>query len=241
MQLRRAAAELKELWTLGNVYVDRAAPWTAIKTDKGRAADILRIALNLMRLYAIVGSPIIPDTCARLRQALRVEIGDAYWPKDAIPELASLAAGHLHLNWRLVAARPAVQEDQPRKKSPISPALRRRGRGRDGGISPSVIRGGRRVGPGTQERTGKGRSPAGACGREPSVLGGFCFSSPPRNDSVELSRIAGRFSTGWPRCLPKTPVSRQTGPLPSPTRPNPAILVRPPRLRQGSRCAFSAG
>ncbi|HXP04723.1 MAG TPA: methionine--tRNA ligase [Stellaceae bacterium] len=94
MQLRRAAAELKELWTLGNVYVDRAAPWTAIKTDKDRAAVILRVAINLARLYAIVGSPIIPDTCARLRQALGVEIAEAYWPTDAAAELAALSAGH---------------------------------------------------------------------------------------------------------------------------------------------------
>jgi methionyl-tRNA synthetase len=94
MQLRRAAEALRELWVLGNVYVDRAAPWTQIKTDKDRAAVILRVAINLARLYAIVGSPIIPDTCARLRGALGVEIGDAYWPADAAAELTALAAGH---------------------------------------------------------------------------------------------------------------------------------------------------
>ena len=84
----------KELWTIGNVYVDRAAPWTAIKTDKDRAAAILRVAINLARLYAVVGSPIIPDTCARLRQSLGVEIADAYWPTDAAGELQALPAGH---------------------------------------------------------------------------------------------------------------------------------------------------
>jgi methionyl-tRNA synthetase len=94
MQLRRAAADLKELWTLGNVYIDRAAPWTAIKTDKDRAALILRVAINLARFYAVVGSPIIPDTCAELRQALGVEIADAYWPVDAAAELTALTPGH---------------------------------------------------------------------------------------------------------------------------------------------------
>jgi methionyl-tRNA synthetase len=94
MQLRRAAAELKELWTIGNVYVDRAAPWTAIKTDKDRAAAVLRAAINLSRLYAIVGAPIIPDTCARLCAALGVEIGEDYWPRDAAAELDALKAGH---------------------------------------------------------------------------------------------------------------------------------------------------
>ncbi len=94
MQLRRAAEALRELWVLGNVYVDRAAPWTQIKTDKDRAACILRVAINLARLYAIVGSPIIPDTCARLREALGVEIGETYWPVDAEAELRALAPGH---------------------------------------------------------------------------------------------------------------------------------------------------
>ncbi|HEV2189780.1 MAG TPA: methionine--tRNA ligase [Stellaceae bacterium] len=94
MQLRRAAEALRELWVLGNVYVDRAAPWTAIKTDPDRAKVILRVAINLIRLYAIVGSPIIPDTCARLRDALGVEIGDAYWPAGIPAGLQVLQPGH---------------------------------------------------------------------------------------------------------------------------------------------------
>jgi methionyl-tRNA synthetase len=94
MQLRRAAADLRELWVIGNVYLDRAAPWTAIKEDRTRAASILRAAINLSRLYAIVGSPIIPDTCARLREALGVTISDAFWPKDAATELDALPPGH---------------------------------------------------------------------------------------------------------------------------------------------------
>jgi methionyl-tRNA synthetase len=94
MQLRRAAADLKELWTIGNVYIDRAAPWTQIKTDKDRAAVILRTAINLAGLYAIVGSPIIPDTCARLREVLGVTEGEDYWPRNAAGELAALPPGH---------------------------------------------------------------------------------------------------------------------------------------------------
>ncbi len=94
MQLRRAAAELKELWTLGNVYIDRAAPWTTIKSDRERTAAILRAAINLIRVYAIVGAPIIPDTCARLRASLGVEIGATGWPQDIAAELRALPPGH---------------------------------------------------------------------------------------------------------------------------------------------------
>jgi methionyl-tRNA synthetase len=94
MQLRRAAAELKEIWTLGNVYLDRAAPWTTIKTDRDRTAVILRVAINLVRFYAIVGAPIIPDTCNRLRASLGIDAGDDYWPADAAAELRAVPAGH---------------------------------------------------------------------------------------------------------------------------------------------------
>ncbi len=94
MRLRNAAAELKELWTIGNVYIDRAAPWTHIKADRDRAAVILRTAINLIRLYSIVGSPIIPDTCAQLREALGVKISEAYWPLTMAAELRALPAGH---------------------------------------------------------------------------------------------------------------------------------------------------
>jgi methionyl-tRNA synthetase len=94
MQLRRAAADLRELWVIGNVYVDRAAPWTEIKTDRDRSAAILRAAINLTRLYAIVGSPLIPDTCTRLRESLGVDVGENYWPKDAAAELRALPPGH---------------------------------------------------------------------------------------------------------------------------------------------------
>ena len=100
MQLRRAAEALRELWVLGNVYVDEAAPWTAIKKDASRAKAILYVAINLIRFYAIVGSPIIPDTCARLRQRLGVTDRDIYWPNalieqlTVVAELNKLPAGH---------------------------------------------------------------------------------------------------------------------------------------------------
>jgi methionyl-tRNA synthetase len=96
MQLRRAAAELKEIWTLGNVYLDHAAPWTTIKSDRDRTALILRVAINLIRFYAIVGSPIIPDTCTRLRQNLGVEMKLDYWPRIVAAELQVLQAGHTY-------------------------------------------------------------------------------------------------------------------------------------------------
>jgi methionyl-tRNA synthetase len=115
MQLRRASAELKELWTLGNVYVDRADPWTAIKTDRERAAVILRVAINLARLYAIAGVPIIPATCARLRASLGVGDIESSWPTDAAAELAALPAGH-----RFEVPPPLFKKIAPEEVSDLS-------------------------------------------------------------------------------------------------------------------------
>ena len=38
MQLRKAAAELRAIWVLGNEYLAEAAPWTSMRTDKDAAA-----------------------------------------------------------------------------------------------------------------------------------------------------------------------------------------------------------
>ena len=95
MQLRRAAAELKELWTIGNVYLDRAAPWTAIKTDKDRAAvDPARRRSTWSgstRSSARRSSPTPAPGCA---PASASRSATDYWPNDAAAELQALPAGH---------------------------------------------------------------------------------------------------------------------------------------------------
>ena len=61
IELRKAAQELRALWVVGNEYLQSAAPWTAIKTDPDRAAAITRFAFNLIRLYAVLSRPFLPD------------------------------------------------------------------------------------------------------------------------------------------------------------------------------------
>lgn len=52
IEIRKSAQALRALWVVGNEYLQEAAPWTAIKTDRDRAAVIVRTALNLAALYA---------------------------------------------------------------------------------------------------------------------------------------------------------------------------------------------
>ncbi|MEO1724171.1 MAG: methionine--tRNA ligase [Pseudomonadota bacterium] len=82
MEIRRSAAELRAIWVLGNEYLQEAAPWATIKTDEAAAKATVRYALNLVRLYAILSRPFIPDASDTMLRALGRE-GDAEaWPGD---------------------------------------------------------------------------------------------------------------------------------------------------------------
>jgi methionyl-tRNA synthetase len=93
MELRRAAAELRAAWVIGNEYLQHAAPWTVHKTDPEAAAAITRCGLNLVRLYAIVSRPFIPDASDAMFAALGLDPETA-WPGDVAAALAALAPGH---------------------------------------------------------------------------------------------------------------------------------------------------
>ncbi len=92
MELRKAAQELRALWVTGNEYLQVAAPWTAIKSDPDRAAAITRFAFNLIRLYAVLSRPFLPDASDAMLAALNLEKAD--WPADAAAALETLPAGH---------------------------------------------------------------------------------------------------------------------------------------------------
>ncbi len=92
IEVRKAAAELRAIWVAGNEYLQAAAPWTTFKTDPERAAMQVRLALNLIRLYAVLSAPFIPDASAELLAAMGTD--DAAWPGDVAAALAALPAGH---------------------------------------------------------------------------------------------------------------------------------------------------
>jgi methionyl-tRNA synthetase len=93
IEIRKTAQAVRGLWVLGNEYLQEAAPWTAIKTDRDRAAVIVRTALNLVGLFARVAAPVIPFTAEKMLDA----VGEAYpptWPSlDAAVELSRLEPG----------------------------------------------------------------------------------------------------------------------------------------------------
>jgi len=92
IEIRKAAAELRAIWVAGNEYLQAAAPWTVVRTDPAAAAAAVRLGLNLIRLYAILARPFIPDAAAAMMGALGCE--DWAWPDDLGAALTRLPPGH---------------------------------------------------------------------------------------------------------------------------------------------------
>ena len=95
MEFRKALAELRAIWVEGNNYLTAAAPWTVIKENPEQAAMILRLALNVIRLYAVLSAPVIPETSAEMLKLLNLNPGELGWVGgDLASELQKLPAGH---------------------------------------------------------------------------------------------------------------------------------------------------
>ena len=92
MEVRKAAGELRAIWVVGNEYLQSAAPWSAVKTDPARAEAMIRLSLNLIRLYAILSQPFIPDAAQAMMTAMGSD--DWSWPTDAGAALRALPPGH---------------------------------------------------------------------------------------------------------------------------------------------------
>ena len=92
MEVRKAAAELRAIWVAGNEYLQAAAPWTVVKTDPEAAQAMIRFALNLIRVYAVLSRPFIPDAAAAMMAALNSD--DWSWPDSLADAIRALPAGH---------------------------------------------------------------------------------------------------------------------------------------------------
>lgn len=95
MEFRKALVELRAIWVEGNNYLTTAAPWTVIKENPEQAAMILRMALNVIRLYAVLSAPVIPETSAEMLKLLNLNPAELGWVGDDLAsELQKLPAGH---------------------------------------------------------------------------------------------------------------------------------------------------
>lgn len=66
-EFREAYKRIMQYASIGNVYLDRKAPWKLMKEGKrDEARKSLYLALNLCKSLAIVASPILPESMQRL-------------------------------------------------------------------------------------------------------------------------------------------------------------------------------
>jgi methionyl-tRNA synthetase len=93
IQFRKAAAELRAIWVLGNEYLAEGAPWTAIREDKARAALIIRTAVNMIRLFGILSAPIIPFTAEALLASVKQDPKAVTWPQARIGDELKVIQG----------------------------------------------------------------------------------------------------------------------------------------------------
>jgi methionyl-tRNA synthetase len=87
MEFRKALGELRAIWVAGNEYLTRAAPWTAIKTDRDRAAVGVRMGLNLAHLFAHLAWPIIPASAKKIHDSFGETPAVLPWPEGTMREL----------------------------------------------------------------------------------------------------------------------------------------------------------
>jgi methionyl-tRNA synthetase len=80
LEFRQAAAETRAIWVRANAYVQEAAPWSAIHSDRARAAVTTRTALNLVRLSAVLAWSIVPALAQTVVTALGEDTPVPAWP-----------------------------------------------------------------------------------------------------------------------------------------------------------------
>jgi methionyl-tRNA synthetase len=93
LEFRRAAAELRGIWALANAYLQQAAPWTVVWSDRARAAVATRTALNLVRLSAILAWNVIPTLAEAVLAAFDSKEAVPAWPNEPAGSILAKKAG----------------------------------------------------------------------------------------------------------------------------------------------------
>jgi methionyl-tRNA synthetase len=94
LQFRKATQSLRAIWGVGNAYLEQKEPWRRIQSDPDDAALTLRTSANLIRLFALLASPIMPSTTRRMLDAVSASTDRPPYPGcDMTTELRRLGAG----------------------------------------------------------------------------------------------------------------------------------------------------
>ena len=123
MEFRKALNELRAIWVDGNNYISSTEPWTVIKENPERAAAILRYCINLIRIYAILSAPIMPETAEKMLAKLGLSMKDVPGLKDfdAAKEIEALKPGH-----KFETGEPLFERISPERAEELTEKYRRK-------------------------------------------------------------------------------------------------------------------
>jgi len=93
LSFRQAAQGVRAIWRLANGYLAETAPWSLVKSDRTRAAVVVRTGINLVRTAAIVAWPFIPNAASRVLHALGDEAAIPPWASNGEEALQAIAVG----------------------------------------------------------------------------------------------------------------------------------------------------
>lgn len=92
-KIRDAQQELMQIARIGNKYLADLEPWHLIKTDENRVKEILALATEICRRFAIAGIPFLPNTCKDLTQMLNLSsVEDTFKPGHKVNKPSLLFA-----------------------------------------------------------------------------------------------------------------------------------------------------
>ena len=114
LEIRKALADLREIWVSGNNYIAKTEPWKAVKEDKNRAGTILNTGLNLIYLFAQLSVPVMP---AKAQEMLAIfgQDGRFVWPT----EKAEVLLKTLKEGAAFTAPEPLFQKITPERKEEL--------------------------------------------------------------------------------------------------------------------------
>ncbi|MDH7796255.1 MULTISPECIES: methionine--tRNA ligase [unclassified Beijerinckia] len=90
--LRKAADEVRAIWSAINTYLVAAAPWSKVAREPDRAAIIIRTSVNLVALAATIAWPFIPTASEHVLEALG-HFGQPSWPSSVAEALTLIQGG----------------------------------------------------------------------------------------------------------------------------------------------------
>ncbi len=93
IQFRKSMQALCALWRISNEYMEKKAPWKSAKTDRQDAATALAMAVNFLRVFAVVSAPVIPDSCEKIAKGLGLADAEKTWPDNVEDNFFAIPAG----------------------------------------------------------------------------------------------------------------------------------------------------